>query len=559
MMPILRYLVLLMFSVLTWSAQAQDTLFFEDFEAGGPTFLLDETDENSAGSAGYNGWVVNAEYTGDTVYYDCGGPQQIIVSNTPSQPVGITNTDGGYLHIMSDSAINDGVLCAHAMPADGGCFPNENQFAAMGNDVITSGYDNVTFTFWTTCMGGDSAYGEVYYSLDGANSWNLITSPVTQINNEANWTQISISDTMFDDRTNLRFAFRYVNKAGASYTDPAFSIDDVVVTGTDVCNGFPVAAFQSDSSGLMTFDFTDLSSTFTNMTYDWDFGDGGSDTAQNPTHNYVAPGMYNVCLIVMDSCGADTVCDSVQVFCPIPVASFTYDINNFNVEVQSTVGTLDTTASYLWDFGDGNTGSGDTTTYIYSSPGNYEVCHTIVDVCGSDTICDSLEFVCGSPTAFFFYTSNFNTITFDNQSFVSGVTTWFWDFGDGNSSTDMNPVHVYDTVGTFTVCLYLTDACGSDTTCTAVSVLFDVSAIAEAEENRFRLYPNPASEYIEVNGLASDLTIRIYSASGQLVEMIQPTNATERIEVGDLPNGFYFVEFVAGEFREVQKLLIHRP
>ncbi|WFN35224.1 right-handed parallel beta-helix repeat-containing protein [Methanogenium sp. S4BF] len=55
------------------------------------------------------------------------------------------------------------------------------------------------------------------------------------------------------------------------------------------------------------------------------------------------------------------------------------------------------------------------------------------------------------------------TVAFTDRS-TGGPEEWFWDFGDGTTSTEQHPVHTYATTGTCTVCLTVTNADGSDTT-----------------------------------------------------------------------------------------------
>ncbi|WP_367390592.1 PKD domain-containing protein [Lewinella sp. LCG006] len=105
-----------------------------------------------------------------------------------------------------------------------------------------------------------------------------------------------------------------VNTAG-TYT--------LTVTGTNGCTatadavvmdnpgGAPVAAFTAATNELQA-SFTD-NSTGTPSAWAWDFGDGMSSTQQNPTHNYITPGTYTVCLTVTNDCGDNQVCESVTV------------------------------------------------------------------------------------------------------------------------------------------------------------------------------------------------------------------------------------------------------
>ncbi|MFK7783751.1 MAG: PKD domain-containing protein [Crocinitomicaceae bacterium] len=82
------------------------------------------------------------------------------------------------------------------------------------------------------------------------------------------------------------------------------------VTVTSCAN--PTADF-TESINVGVVDFTNTSSTSGTPTYSWDFGDGQSSTVENPTNTYAANGTYTVCLTVSDSCGVDTLCNTVDV------------------------------------------------------------------------------------------------------------------------------------------------------------------------------------------------------------------------------------------------------
>ena len=95
----------------------------------------------------------------------------------------------------------------------------------------------------------------------------------------------------------------------------------VTVTDTNGCNGTssplsvsvttnPVAGFTF-SSALTTVTFTDHSTGATS--WSWTFGDGGTDTIQNPVHAYTNPGTYQVCLVVFKGNCRDSICESVTV------------------------------------------------------------------------------------------------------------------------------------------------------------------------------------------------------------------------------------------------------
>lgn len=141
--------------------------------------------------------------------------------------------------------------------------------------------------------------------------------------------------------------------------------------------------------------------------------------------------------------------------------------------------------------------------------------------------------------------SSFTTSTsgllamFTNSS--SGGTTYFWDFGDGNTSTAIAPTHMYTNPGSYQVCLTVTSADGcSTTTCRQVNVAhigFDTFTTSD-----FHIYPNPASENFFIQ-MPEDKTVvyEIMDIAGRVIAngMLQP--GTNKIDVSAVSSGVYIV------------------
>ena len=201
-------------------------------------------------------------------------------------------------------------------------------------------------------------------------------------------------------------------------------------------------------------------------TYYWVFGDGDTSSASNPVHTYDSVGTYQTCLVTTNLCGSDTVCRLVTVTCLLPNGNFTSSVNGLSVSFTniSTNG-----GSYTWLFGDGDSALAANTSHTYSTPGTYQVCMIAANSCGNDTVCQNVTVTCTLPNSAFNYSKSNQTVTFTDQS-TNGVTSWFWDFGDGNSSTLTNPSYVYSNPGTYQACLITTNSCGNDTSCQTITV-----------------------------------------------------------------------------------------
>jgi len=243
-------------------------------------------------------------------------------------------------------------------------------------------------------------------------------------------------------------------------------------------------AITADFSGTPTSGDAPLEVTFTDAStgdvanWDWDFGDGNSSTAQNPTHTYNAAGTYSVTLTSSNSCGSDseTKTDYITVNeppCDTPVADFsgTPTSGDAPLEVSFTDNSTNSPTSWDWDFGDGGSSTAQNPTHIYNTAGTYTVTMTATNSCGSDTETKTdyitvNEPPCDPPVAAFTGSPQSGSAPLDvsfTDNSSNSPTSWDWDFGDGGSSTAQNPTHTYNTAGTYTVTMTATNSCGSDT------------------------------------------------------------------------------------------------
>src|SRR5207247_1335920 len=138
---------------------------------------------------------------------------------------------------------------------------------------------------------------------------------------------------------------------------------------------------------------------------------------------------------------------------------------------------------YLWTFGDGSTSTTTGPTHTYASAGTYYVCLTVTDTSSSGKCsaqsCDSVTIVappppvCNAKFSFYFNIHNYDSVHFYPPTNPTG-SHYYWTFGDGNTSTDQAPWHLYATSGTYYVCLTVTDSTSSgkcsDTHCDSVKV-----------------------------------------------------------------------------------------
>jgi PKD repeat protein len=252
-------------------------------------------------------------------------------------------------------------------------------------------------------------------------------------------------------------SLKATNSAGENSTSKVVT----VTQGTP-----PVAKFGATVTGKQV-NFIDQS-TGSPTAWNWTFGDGDSDTQQNPIHIYAAAGSYTVTLKVTNAAGSNSTSQVVTIAAgTAPKADFTFTINSFKVNFldRSTGGPT----AWSWNFGDGSPlDSSQNPTHTYGSAGSYTVNLTVTNASGSNSKSDVVTIT--APTASFTFTKSGMTVTFSDTSSPS-PTSWLWNFGDGSpQSTLRNPVHTYAVANTYAVTLTASNAGGSSSTMRAVTV-----------------------------------------------------------------------------------------
>ena len=269
------------------------------------------------------------------------------------------------------------------------------------------------------------------------------------------------------------------------YTSAGFYTVSLQVTSTTGCKSFTsigryiriISGIDVDfdysqpgtCQGPFNISFQDQSSGPGNLTYLWNFGNGGpTSTLPNPTATYATVGTYPVQLTVQSDLGCNgTLTKNIVV---------TGKTTNFNAPASICLGQSVTfqnnsspaPISSFWNFGDGTNSSQINPTKTYLSGGTFQV--TLINNYGNciDSITKSVSVNTQPPVNF---TANDSTscktpfsVQFTDLS--PAATTWLWDFGDGGTSNSPSPTHTYNTVGSFSVTLTITLPGGCSNTIT---------------------------------------------------------------------------------------------
>ncbi|NWG17434.1 MAG: PKD domain-containing protein, partial [Chloroflexi bacterium] len=236
----------------------------------------------------------------------------------------------------------------------------------------------------------------------------------------------------------------------------------------------PVAGFTQDKTSgpsPLTVKFTNTS-TGNITTYAWNFGDGQTSAEQSPTHQFTAVGTYNVILTVSGPGGSSSVTRKITVEDPVvpaPKAAFITDKTGGDapLTVQFINQSTGQIQSYAWDLGDGETSTDPNPLHTFAQPGNYTVTLTVIGPGGQNTAQAVITVTQkpDAPVAAFTADPTSGdaplTVQFTNQSSGQNLTHT-WDFGDGNTSNEISPSHIFANPGTYTVKLTVTGPGGSD-------------------------------------------------------------------------------------------------
>jgi gliding motility-associated-like protein len=224
-------------------------------------------------------------------------------------------------------------------------------------------------------------------------------------------------------------------------------------------------------------------------TYFWDFGDGNTSNDFSPTHLFASSGIYEVKLVVSTAFGClDSITQTINVLdVPVPAFSNTTECLGFITEFEDE--SAGNPTSWDWDFGDGNNSSVQNPQHLYNTAGSFNVTLIVENSLGCSEAVTQAVLVNTIPIPDF-DASDFclgDETSFSNTT--QGVTIdQLWDFGDSNTSNDVNPTHTYGVTGTFEVTLIAYGGSGcSDTIIQSITItevpISDFSVIQACEND----------------------------------------------------------------------------
>ncbi|MFN0215219.1 MAG: PKD domain-containing protein [Saprospiraceae bacterium] len=312
--------------------------------------------------------------------------------------------------------------------------------------------------------------------------------------------------------------------------------------------------FRNHPGGMLILDFDRCSGTFSKPVY-WDYhtmpsGSGGVSISYNNRFLYLSTG------------------DKIQQY-----DLFASDILASREVVAEYDGFLFPYPTYFFHAQLGPDGkiyvlpnSGDGILHVIHSPGkkglacNVEQHGIILPAIGSffepnfpnyrlgpldGSPCDTLG-IDNLPVAHFRWnaedTLSPQQIEFTDLSYYEPAT-WHWDFGDGTSSQDTSPVHLYAAPGIYTVCLRVCNANACDTVCQVVEIEAVSTVTLQGEGGKVLLWPNPAGELLHLHAEEEIVLVNVIDGTGKAVLQQTVAGGVRQISVDirRLPAGLYYI------------------
>jgi PKD repeat protein len=212
-------------------------------------------------------------------------------------------------------------------------------------------------------------------------------------------------------------------------------------------------------------------------------------------------------------------------------------------------------STYIW------TGGSTNDSLVVTTGGTYTL--NITDACGSGN--QSIVITENTvPVASFTTSTSFVTGIFNNTSTGGGNQTYLWNFGDNTTSTQMNPTHIYNAVGTFTVTLTVTNECGTNTTTSTITV--SNLGIEEVEGvGSIAVYPNPSNGIFQLDFNTNNemiITVQVTNVLGEtvFVKNVGSVNGIHKdaIDISKASPGVYYVNILSNNEKVMTNKLVNQ-
>ena len=488
-----------------------------------------ETAVNGSGAS-----FTNGSQNGQSYFWNFGDPNSIDNTSTETSPSHIFSQDGAFtvtLTVMNScGAASLSQIVTIATPPAAAFTASATSACAPAAIQFQNGSSDNSITFAWVFEGGNPAVSDEKNPMV---SWDLPGSYMVTLT--------------------------AINATGSStYTD------------TIIIDGPPVAGFSTQTAGLSVVTTNTTSGA---VSYIWNFGDPASgntntSTEAAPVHDFSSTGTYSVLLVAENECGVDTYISTVIIAGDAPIAAFStggVPVACAPASVQFNDISAGAPNSWFWEFpgGEPATSTEQNPVVTYTQPGTYHVSLTSGNIYGSNTVSDTQAIsVIVPPNALFGYVANDDQIVFSNTS--NGADAYFWQFGDGDTSTLESPQHTYTNSGTYDIVLIATNYCGTDTF--AREIELTITGTEDATPwDIFKIYPNPNQGRftVEMSGIAQDqLEFVVFNTLGQQLTYetvdFRSGYLQRTFDYSYLPAAMYTLRISSGSRSKFVKIAVQR-
>jgi PKD repeat protein len=397
-------------------------------------------------------------------------------------PSTVSQADGTF--VIPDSWVFDGEVDLDAV-VSGLYRDNDTRVSVTEDDLLRGSKDIGTIELYPIFAGyvTDKITGkplpDAHVSLDVSSLEPVLASGVS--NSQGYYVlQITYANSGSDNKlrdaaVDSRIPILYLNAEKDGYEPYSSEISLYSLDGEDLYNIQLTPIFTADflASGHIgqapfSVQFLDQS-TGSPTIWRWDFGDGTTSTEQNPTHVYTRTGVYTVFLIAANDWATDMCTKSRSIVVnTVPVANFTANATSGSTPFAVQFTDQSTGAeSYEWQFGDGTTSTEQNPVHTYTHPGTYSVTQVVSRGEYGSVFVEKPGYITVSNPSMIGFSSNVTAgpsplaVQF-TESTNGSVQYFFWQFGDGATSNESNPVHIYDSVGKYTVSLMAVGSNGTE-------------------------------------------------------------------------------------------------
>jgi PKD repeat protein len=304
----------------------------------------------------------------------------------------------------------------------------------------------------------------------------------------------------------------------------------------------PIADFKFSNVCLgdntMFTDASEISFPWQNLSRTWIFSNGDTSFIYQPSIVFDSAGTFQVSLQVQSTNGCrDTLIKPVTIY-NTPNASLTYQKNCIGdstlLNDSSTCVNCQIT-NFSWSINNNFISNNENISYLFPDTGSYNISHMVENNAGCISIIDTNINIVLPPKASFIINSSIGSPPFNaqftNQS--SFANTYTWQFGDGNFSQEVNPTHLYNDTGLFTITL---KAFNSDNCMNSISQILNLKP-KKIDLLIYELSTETVNEYIEITMVVFNQSTAIISGFESIISnklnIITKENYINNIKPGE--------------------------